>query len=340
MRVGLVGINHKLADLKLREQLAKACQKRLTSLQCMPSEHHFVLLSTCNRTEVYFSSEDLATTHTYLLGLLRAEVSEEFDQKLYSYFGEECFFHLTRVSSGLDSAVLAETEIQGQVKMAYKMACEHQTLPKVLHYLFQKALAIAKHVRTELQLGRGLPTLEQAILQTGKQIFPPHEQPRLLFVGASEINQKLIKFLKNKKFQALTLCNRSQEQGEAFAEAYGISFLPWQQLSLWQDYDWTIVGTKSSEYLLTSQQAHRSMTKPKLIMDLCVPRNVDPRLGYHPLITLFNIDQLNRLLTIRHASLNHTLMQAEQKIAHATEQHAKLYNKMIGSHLPQLAITA
>src|SRR4051812_9744096 len=120
MRVGIVGINHKLADLKLRERLAKACQKRFGPFQAVHGDHHFILLSTCNRTEVYFSSDDLAATHSYLLSILRTDVEEEFDHKLYSYFGTDCFSHLTRVTSGLDSAIIAETEIQGQVKTAYE----------------------------------------------------------------------------------------------------------------------------------------------------------------------------------------------------------------------------
>src|SRR5262245_20986881 len=117
MKVGVVGINHKLADLKLREQLAKNCQKCFGSLRAVNEHHHFILLSTCNRTEIYFSSEDLTTTHTYLLSILRMEVEGEFDHKLYSYFGVDSFCHLTRVTLGLDSAIIGETEIQGQVKL-------------------------------------------------------------------------------------------------------------------------------------------------------------------------------------------------------------------------------
>ena len=96
MRVGIVGINHKLADLKLREHLAKTCQRRFGSGCALHGDHSFVLLSTCNRTEVYFSSDDLPATHTYLLNILRNDVSEEFNQKLYSYFGYETVFCICR----------------------------------------------------------------------------------------------------------------------------------------------------------------------------------------------------------------------------------------------------
>ena len=111
MRVGVVGINHKLADLQLREMLAKACQKQFHPSNLFHGKHAFCLLSTCNRTEVYFSSEDLADTHSYLLNVLRSEVRVPFEHKLYSYFGYDCLSQAVRVTAGLDSAIIGETEI-------------------------------------------------------------------------------------------------------------------------------------------------------------------------------------------------------------------------------------
>ena len=134
----MLGINHKLADLKLRELLAKASQRRFGAGISTHGSHHFILLSTCNRTEIYFCSDDLAATHTYLLSILRNEVDEEFDQKLYSYFGRDCFHHLARVTAGLDSAIVAETEIQGQVKKAYEFAAQFPICRKRCITFFKK----------------------------------------------------------------------------------------------------------------------------------------------------------------------------------------------------------
>jgi glutamyl-tRNA reductase len=340
MRVGVVGINHKLADLKLREQLAKSCQRWFGALQAVHGDHYFVLLCTCNRTEIYFSSHDLATTHSYLLGILRVEVKEEFDHKLYSYFGADCFCHLTRVTLGLDSAIIAETEIQGQVKLAYENTVEYHALPGDLHFLFQKALGIAKKLRSELQLGRGMPNLEHAILQTGKQIFQIPEQARLLFVGASDINQKILMFLKNKNFQNVTLCNRSEDQAKALAEQYHVNYLAWSELKCWHEYDWIIFGTKSPDYLITQQEISQRTISQKLIMDLCVPRNVDPKLGQDTRITLLNIDQINRLLKIRHRRMTNTLEEAEKRVVHATHEHATRYVAKSQSKIALLAVTA
>lgn len=340
MQVGVVGINHKLADLKLREQLAKTCQKWFGVLQAVHEKHYFILLSTCNRTEVYFSSEDLAATHTYLLSVLRLEVEEEFDRKLYSYFGVDCFCHLARVTLGLDSAIIAETEIQGQVKLAYENVADYHVLPKELHFLFQKALGIAKKLRVELELGRGMPNLEHAILQTGKHVFKNPEEVPLLFVGASEINQKILVFLKNKNFQNISLCNRSDDHAHALAKAHSVQHLPWAELHSWYKYDWLIFGTKSPYYLITEKQIHEYPMSQKLIMDLCVPRNVEPKLSQDSRIKLLNIDQINRLLKIRDRRMRHTLAEAERRVVQATRQHAARYVEKSFSKIDLLAVTA
>jgi glutamyl-tRNA reductase len=340
MRIGVVGINHKLADLKLREQLAKACQKHFGSSQSFHEDHHFVVLSTCNRTEVYFSSDDLPNTHSYLLSILRLDVTEEFDHKLYSYFGVDCFFHLSKVASGLDSAIIAETEIQGQVKVAYENAIEYRSLTKELHFLFQKSLGIAKKIRNDLQLGRGMPDLEHAILQTGRHFFPILEEVRILFVGASSINQKIITFLKNQKLASITLCNRSTKHAKEIAQKHNLELLQWNFLKNWHTYDWIIFGTKSPDFLITQHEIEQISIEEKLVMDLCVPRNVDPRLGLHGQITLLNIDQINRLLRIRHRGILQMISEAEKRIDAATQAHTDRYIQRENNKVSMLAFSA
>lgn len=339
MRVGVLGINHKLASLHLRELLAKICQRRLHPGQSTHGEHSFVLLSTCNRTEVYFSSEDLAETHSYLLSILRQDVNEDFDQKLYSYFGQDCLLHLCRVTAGLDSAIVAETEIQGQVKNAYESAQEYHRLPFELHYLFQKSLSIAKKVRLVLPLKPGLPDLSHAIFQTGQYIFSSKPDPKILFIGASDINDKILAFLKNKKFSQIHLCNRSQEAGKLMADQHSIDFVDWTRLNTWHHYDWIILGTKAPEFLIH----HRSLPETlshKLIIDLSVPRNVDPAVARHPKVTLLNIDQLNRRLTIRRKSLSKSLILAEQVVVETINSQMKLFNEKEKNRLRICAISA
>jgi glutamyl-tRNA reductase len=340
MRVGVIGINHKLADLKLRDQLAKISQKRFGPTQSLFGSNQCVLLSTCNRTEIYFSCEDLAAMHTSLLRILRDDVEEEFDHKLYSYFGVDCFSHLTRVTSGLDSAIVAETEIQGQVKSAYEMACNYHRLSKELHFLFQKSMGIAKKIRSDLDLGRGMPSLEHAILQMGKEHFKEVGEPRLLFIGASNINQKILGFLKSKEFTQITLCNRSDDYAIELASNFGVHHLEWSKFSHWHYYDWIIFGTKSPEYLITKRSYVSEGMGSKLIMDLSVPRNVDPKMGQDPHITLMNIDHINKYLKNRRHGLHEIVLEAEQRVSLATRQHAFRYQAKENSKLALLSNTA
>ena len=120
MRIGVLGINHKSSELPVREMLARACLCKFAKQAEIAQELYCVVLSTCNRTEIYFSADDLAVAHTLILSCLREEVPEPFEHKLYTYFGFDCFLHLAMVTSGLDSVILGESEIQRQVKIAYE----------------------------------------------------------------------------------------------------------------------------------------------------------------------------------------------------------------------------
>lgn len=296
MQIGILGINHKSADVSLREQFAKACQRRFAPGCSAHPQMAYVLLSTCNRTEVYFSSDDLAVTHSYILNILRVDVSGEFEHRLYSYFGRDCFFHLACVTSGMDSAIIGETEIQGQVKKAYEAAADCCWLSHELHFLFQKCLKIGKDIRSSSSFPIKMPSLEEAIMTASNYLFGNLTGKQLLFVGASEINYKIFSRLKNHSLHQIVFCNRSSIRSEMLAKKEKVDWMPWESLSDWSLFDVIIFGTKSPDYLITHQNAPKAFATPKLLIDLCIPRNVDPHLSRHPQITLLNIDQLHRMI--------------------------------------------
>ncbi|MEC7839936.1 MAG: glutamyl-tRNA reductase [Chlamydiota bacterium] len=327
MHVGVVGINHKLADLQLREKLAKNCQRRFGPGHSAHTNHAFVLLSTCNRTEIYFSSPHLAETHTYILNILRHDLHNDFDQKLYSYFNEDCFTHLARVTCGIDSAIIFETEIQGQVKIAYQKACEYSTLTSDLHFLFQKCLRIGKKIRNGMPIDRGTPDLEHAIYTTGKHLFKSTHKRKVLFVGASDINMKILHFLRKKDVDDITLCNRTQATAEKLSRKYNLDTLPWQNLPRWDAFDWIIFGTKSPDYLVTKSSVTSSYPTQKLVIDLCVPRNVDPKIRTNQSITLLNIDQINHMLKVRKKGLTKFMESTESIVEVSTGRYLDLFRK-------------
>lgn len=286
MQLGIVGINHKLADVELREWLARACQNHFSPAR----EGLHILLSTCNRTEIYFWGDDLAQAHSHILGTLRADIGEGFEHKLYSYFGIDCFLHLARVTSGLDSAVIGETEIQGQVKLAYESARATQKLPAVVHFLFQRSLGIGKKVRSQFQLGHQTPDFEGTVVRYVQHLLGDLEPLRLLFVGASAVNVRVLERFRYSGARRLVLCNRTESRGRQVAERWGLEMLPMESLQAWSNFDVVFFGTKSPKPLIRATDWRPRAHKP-LVMDFCVPRNVDPALSHF--VHLVNIDEID-----------------------------------------------
>ncbi len=322
MQVGVIGINHKLADLKLRELLAKACEKRFRSI-LYPNYYH-ILLSTCNRTEIYFSSSDLSGTHSLILEVLRDEVEEDFDHQLYSFFGHDCFNHLSKVTAGLDSACVAETEIQGQVKNAYEQT-KNSSLSFDLHFLFQKSLGIGKQVRSNLNIPKGIPDFEDAVYEIAIQHLPDIRQAKILFVGASTINRKLMDHFSSKQLTQVFVYSKSRQTCQAFIE---------ERLDQWENYDLVIFGSKSTNYLIDTA----NFSSQKLVFDLSVPRNVDPRLAMT--LTLYNIDDVHQHLNIRRDKLNYLLKEADLLIETLTKRHFEIFQQKQDMKLKQTALIA
>jgi glutamyl-tRNA reductase len=323
MQVGVLGINHKSSELSLREKVAAACRRCLERLSCST-----VLLSTCNRTEVYFSSACLPDTHSEILTELRRYVDAPFEHTLYSYFGGACFTHLALVTAGLDSAIIAESEIQRQVKTAYALASLSQQLPSVLHFLFQKSLKIGKAVRTALSCTQGGGTLEGAVYQACRHVLEKNPEGTVLFLGHSEINRRILDYLSRKGSLHFWLCTRAVHAAQELTLRYGVRVFGWDQLSSWPLAHLLICGTNHSQLVIVPAHlaAHRQ-THTQLIIDLSVPRTVDPALARHPQISLLNIEELGSLVEnkrTRHAS---ELQQAEASIRAAVAQQVRLYEK-------------
>lgn len=291
LRIGLLGINHQLAALRLRERIAKSAHALFLRGTDAPS----ILLSTCNRTEIYFSSDDLAASQSELLAGLREEIDEPFDHKLYSFFGLDAFHHLAQVTAGLNSAIIGESEIQRQVKLAYEEAARTQRLPSELHYIFQKSLRIGKQVRTHYPVRGQMADLESAILRSGRELFPDLSERRLLFIGASEINARVLHHFKRSEVGEIALCNRSLDRALEWAGAKRIDVCDWQRLGSWVEYDLVVVGTRFPDLLLSERELPDDGRR-RLVVDLSVPRNVDPRMGLREGVTLLNIDQIDQMV--------------------------------------------
>lgn len=311
MRVGVIGINHKTADLHIREVINQAVENGFQRPAFFDFPH--VFLSTCNRLELYFSGDNLASIHTQILAYLRHNLSEEFDHRLYSYFEEECFLHLGRVVAGLDSAILAETEIQGQVRDAYQTVNQKQVLPHEMHFLFQKGLRIGKLVRNQLKIERGLPNLEQAVLEALESHFETLDGRNVFVMGASTINRRVLHHLKRRGLLKGAVSNRTHSRAVEFAKEFDLEAVPWEERERWRACDWVLCGTKAPTYQIHYQGSYNS----RVFIDLSVPRNIDPRMG----AALYNIDDLQAKLQDRRSRLKGRLIMAEELVGELVNRY-------------------
>ncbi|MFI5333719.1 MAG: hypothetical protein ACHQT8_00955 [Chlamydiales bacterium] len=322
MRIGVMGMNAKSSELDLRERLTRAAQK-LFGLDSAPLRiENSLLLATCHRTEIYFSGDDLPAVHGEILELLRKELELPFEEHLYSHFEGDCFLHLAMVVSGLDSVIIGETEIQRQVKRAYENALLYRSLSTPLHFLFQKCFKIAKEMRSTSFFPRGNLSLEGSVFQLFKQQL--NLEGPVLFIGNSAINRKIMRFFRRKDVEKLALCTRGLHAAHEFAHEGSVNLIEWNEISSWQKYPLVICGTNLPEYLLT-EQAMQGEINTRLIIDLCVPRNVDPRLADDPRITLLNIESMNRLLQAKAGRNDEQLSRCRESVAHLVTRQLAIF---------------
>lgn len=282
MHVGILGIHFKTADLALHEIIARSS----LALFQDKSSTSVVLLSTCNRTEIYFSSPNLLSAKNELFALLQADAGIPLSDCLYSYFEKDCFAHLCRVIAGLDSAIFLETDIVRQVKIAYASACSRFVLPGALHYLFQKSFKIAKSIRNHFLQTGSFFVLFDTLWNIAEAEFSDLRQRRIFLVGHSEIHRRLADFFTRKGVKDLTFCSRHPEH------VLGIEARGREALSSWREYDVISCATQADTFLIRGSVPDH---KKHLIFDLSVPRNVDPSVESES-VKLFNMAQINRLI--------------------------------------------
>lgn len=262
MLTGVIGINFKTSTLINRENLAAIIEKLKNSLTLSGS----IVLSTCNRIEIYFSSDCLASKHSEILDAILHHIKDDITHEFYTYFSYECFYHLSKVASGLDSAIFGESEIQRQVKLSYLEAKERHYIDKDLHYIFQKALHIGKQLRSKGIEKYNKDTLEQ-IIYKNISLNLKDKKARVLFVGNSQINRKILSYFQRNTSFELSLCSKNVHQHE------NVGFYPRENLKDVSLFDIIICGAKTNVPLVSNSTLFSSDRKT-LIFDLGVPRNV------------------------------------------------------------------
>jgi glutamyl-tRNA reductase len=322
MRIGVLGINYKSAAISIREYVSKACQIRIPRDSEIAEKYNCIVLSTCNRTEIYFSADNLADAHSALLNILREELDVPFEHKLYSFFGFDCFMHLAQVASGLDSAIIAESEIQRQVKVAYEQTLLHYDLPSCMHFLFQKSLKLGKRIRSTFSLAQNQVTIAKILFQISEHLLKELVDLPVLFIGNSEINRRGIAYFKRKGIQKITLCTRSLLSAKEMAEKETLALLPWERLPSWQEYPLVICGSNAPHCIVGIPNGD---CVTRLIFDLSVPRNVDPNLSRHSHLVLLNMEELSALIERKQEKNLLEINRAETLILEGVQRYHQVF---------------
>jgi glutamyl-tRNA reductase len=292
------GISHKTAPVEVREQLAVK-QSELVDLarylKWFGYLDEIVLLSTCNRVEIYGTTLQATGHIKSLLQLLCAEPGD-LDPHIYLYEGAAAVRHLLRVAAGLDSMVLGETEITGQIKNAYEIARNAGLTGRVLNRLFQKAFQATKEIRTRTGIGRGAVSIKSTAveLMIGKTDL---SQQSIMVLGAGAMAESCVRLLVKKGARSIFISSRSFDRaldlatrcgGEAVCFGYSLFEM--------REVDAVIAATSSSETLLRRDDVDNLMkarpNRPLLLIDLAVPRNIDPAVRGLEDVALYNIDDL------------------------------------------------
>lgn len=306
MPIVLFGINHRSAPVNLRERFAFAeasIPSALAQLRERGLVEEAVILSTCNRVELYVATEmpaqdAIAGLRKFLLD--SHGLSEPLDNIFYAHPEPHSVEHLFKVASGLDSMVLGETEILGQLKKAYDLALQHKSTGSRLNKAFQRAFNVAKQIRTETNIQRGNVSVAAVAVELAEKIFDRLDQHKVMVLGAGETSEKTARALLSRGAHSIFVSNRSHDRAVELAkelEGQAVHFDEWG--SVFGQIDIVISSTSAPHYIITRQKLAPLMQarqhRKLLLIDIAVPRDIDPEVNLLESVYAYNIDDLQAI---------------------------------------------
>ena len=304
MPIVCLGLNHRTASVDVREQFAMAEGQlpELLEQLCKTTEAtEAVILSTCNRVEIYaVTGGEPEPLLNDLRGFLLRDCEVESDDIFYELSGPDSVEHLFKVASGLDSMVLGETEILGQLKAAYQLALEHKRTGGQLNQAFQKAFNTAKKIRTETQIQRGSVSIANVAVELAGKIFDRLQDRTVMVIGAGDTSEKAARALLSRGAKSVIVSNRSFDRAEHLANELGgkaVQFDDWE--SEFAHIDIIISSTSAPHYVLDRKKLEPLQRlrrhRPLLLVDIAVPRDIEPEVNFLEDVYLYNIDDLQAI---------------------------------------------
>ncbi len=328
MKIAILGLNHKTSPVEIRERLAFSSSRLAEAFNLLKSlsVEESVILSTCNRVEVYIATNGSRNSKDILFKFLKEFHDYDltsFENGLYFYSEPESIEHLFSVASGLDSMVVGESEITGQVKSAYEVARQLKMTNKILNPLFQAAFNVAKEVRTKTTIGKGGVSVASVACELAKRIFEDLSEKAIMILGAGKMGESTARYLISRGLKSILVSNRSYERALELASVFGGRAIKFDGcFNEMVNVDIVISSTSAPHFLITPDEIkdvmHKRHSRPIFIIDISVPRNVDPKVGLMEDVYLYDIDDLKNLaeenINKRRAEVERGLRLIDEKV--------------------------
>lgn len=333
----VVGTTHHRAPLEVREKLALGAEGAAALREAfagIAGLREFAILNTCNRVEFYGVAADAAAAERVADAFCARQNFDPaaFARVALNLHGPEAVRHLVEVSAGLDSQMLGENEIFGQVKEAYAAAQTHGTTGPVLNRVFQKGFQAAKHVRSSTAITQGQVSVANVAVELALTIYGNLKSTRILLLGAGEIGEKTAKAFQSRGAAALTVASRRLERAMELATELGASALPFEQREVrLPEFDIVVCATSAPDVVVTLNAARAAMQKrpdrPLFFIDQALPRDVDPAVAELENVFLYNLDDLARIAEQNRAAREAELVKCR---AIVEEKAAALWRQVAG----------
>ncbi|MEZ5615653.1 MAG: glutamyl-tRNA reductase [Rhodocyclaceae bacterium] len=322
MQVFALGLNHHTAPLAVREQVAfdpLRLPQALVELTHGREVREAAILSTCNRTELYCAAEAPEAAARWLAEYHRLQ-PQNISPYLYTLPSREAVRHMFRVASGLDSMVLGEPQILGQMKQAARVAENAGTLGTLLHKLFQKTFAVAKEVRSTTAIGANIVSMAAATVHLTERIFENIAEQRVLFIGAGEMVELCAAHFAAQRPRQMTVANRTIERGETLAARFSGDAIRLDEIGeRLADYDVVVSCTASPLPIIGLGMAERALRarrhRPMVMVDLAVPRDIEPEIAELDDVFLYTLDDLGSIVESGLESREKAVVEAEEIIS-------------------------
>jgi len=341
VRLLALGVDHRSAPASVREALAFDGSKCATALDLLPRSfpgNEFVILSTCNRVELYAAGDaaslPAADTLTAFLAGFHGVPPETVSAHLVTYHDEAVIGHLFRVAASLESLVLGEGQILGQVREAFRFACARNTVGPILHKVFENALRVGKKVREETGMDQGKLSVASVAVDVAREVFDTFADKTVLVIGAGKMGDLTLTHLKTLQPGRIMVTNRSPAKAEAAAARFGGEAVPWEDLNRALIEADVVVSTTAADEPVVGYDQYVRVQRARrnrlaLILDIAIPRDFDPKVGELDRVMLYNVDDLraqaeeNRRGRQKRVDPALVIIEAETAACYAALRHQK-----------------